>query len=870
MNLRTLAFLCAVQAGIVSAVPVALPAAAQPSPALTIGTGRLTEIWPAGETVRWRLTLAAAAGEPLRGARIVWTINTWNRQGVAHGEIPVSSARPGKGEIVMDFDYKPSALGWHEAVLELRDAAGTGLDRQARRFSVGSAPRSTGEYFRYGLCSHMRRQIGTPFFEKEVELSRQLGIDIIRTELAGWETTQPREGEWNFSVADTVLDALARHGIEIQPVFGYSTRWASTGDPQAKDWNEWNKTAPRLEPWLNYVRTVVERYGDRVRYWEIWNEPDISFWRAPTEAYVELFDRTSALIKKTSSRALVLNGGLAMVRRPPNPDFVTRFLASASPGNWDIFAYHDYHTFAQLLQRREEVGALLPRLKVKLPVWVNEGGSHTLLAGGEREQARRLVKKISTAPSLGIGAYFWYNLRDDGLDPGEPEHHFGLTLHDGQPKPAWSAFQALIRELGAARYLRSLPESGLPAGAWAHLYRLPADGSASPARHTLVLWREGASRQTPVWLDAGAGARITAVTDLMGNPIKVAAGSGGVAFPVTDDPVYVHIEGEGEPALSVRPLLEAPSPVVLVAGEPSRIAVTLHNPLPHPVTAEMAWSSPIAGLHFPERQSRLALPAHGSAVTTVELHAAADRPVSTDTIREAEANEIRFVLSLPDLGLSLPGSIPASQATAIRRLPAGAAAIPESIPVITLDHRDDIHNLYSAEPLPAMHWGGPEDLGAVARLAFTGEALYLHVAVRDDVHYQTDVGENLWEGDSLQIGLSPGDGTPGYFEAGIALANDGRTGGWVFTLPGNGAGSLARGPLDPRVQREVVRSDRTTTYRLRLPWALLGLKGPPAGGFRFNFVINDNDGRGRKQWVKLDDGLGDQKNPALWRIFTCP
>ena len=36
-----------------------------------------------------------------------------------------------------------------------------------------------------------------------------------------------------------------------------------------------------------------------------------------------------------------------------------------------------------------------------------------------------------------------------------------------------------------------------------------------------------------------------------------------------------------------------------------------------------------------------------------------------------------------------------------------------------------------------------------------------------------------------------------------------------------------------------------------------------------NFIVNDDDGRGRKQWLKLSDGLGDAKTPELWPIFSC-
>ncbi len=67
---------------------------------------------------------------------------------------------------------------------------------------------------------------------------------------------------------------------------------------------------------------------------------------------------------------------------------------------------------------------------------------------------------------------------------------------------------------------------------------------------------------------------------------------------------------------------------------------------------------------------------------------------------------------------------------------------------------------------------------------------------------------------------------------------------------------------------EVIRDEAgaTTTYRLRLPWRELGAPRPDS--FRLTFIVNDNDGKGRKQWAKLTDGMGGQKAPDLWRVFS--
>jgi hypothetical protein len=835
-----------------------------------IRTDRQVEVYEPGEPVNLRVTVLNPSGDkPLEGAKLVWRIATWSHLAETESPAGESSVSIPAGEnTVIRVSYEPDALGWHEIVFELRDVAGILLDRRTRAFSVGSAPRSTGHFFHYGICQNLRRYLGTPMFGELVTLADRLGIDSLRTEIASWKATEPEPGQWNWKPADQVVEALSPLGIEIQPILAYSPRWASTGDINSADWNDWNKAAPRLEPWLGYVSAVVGRYGDRLHHWEIWNEPDISFWRSPTERYVELFGQTSALIKKLSPGASVLNGGFAMGNRPPNPDFLEKFIATADQSHWDVFAYHDYHTFAQFLTRREKVRAFQSALRPDLPVWINEGGFHTLLAGGERAQALTLVKKITSAPAQGISAYFWYNLHDDGTDPKDPEDHFGLTRNGGEPKPAWSAYQNLIRELGNARYVSSMPSDALPAGAWGHLYASHNDDKT--VTHTLVLWQEGAERQTPVWLGVGPSARVVSIVDSMGNPVPVTLAQHGAVLSLTDEPVYVHLHGEsdGAPRPILKAILDTPAMVVLVPGMNTPLPVTINNPLDTPADGSLVFSSDDPRILPQDQPGMVRLPASGSVRVTGLVAEAEPAP---NAVASRDPSRVTLHLSIPGAGLEMEARVPVAFAS---RLPAvsvsgdfwGAEAFRGLPPFATLDRRDDIFNLYSAEPLPAMQWHGSDDLSASARIADDGGALLLEVVVHDDTHSQADIGGRLWEGDSLQVGICMDDTGSSYIEIGLARDDAGKVGGWVFSrTPGD---ALPIGRLDKAVARNVVRdaSASTTTYRLRLPWKLIG--GPFPDGFRLTFIANDNDGKGRKQWVKLSNGMGEQKAPPLWPVFV--
>lgn len=116
-------------------------------------------------------------------------------------------------------------------------------------------------------------------------------------------------------IFDTLTQAKAKPFVEIgfmpealsvkpQP---YTRRWPKPDD--GKGWSyppaDYNKWAELVFQW---VRHSVERYGaSEVEswYWELWNEPDISYWRGTPEEYNKLYDYTADAVKRALPRARV-------------------------------------------------------------------------------------------------------------------------------------------------------------------------------------------------------------------------------------------------------------------------------------------------------------------------------------------------------------------------------------------------------------------------------------------------------------------------------------------------------------------------------------------------------------------------------------
>jgi hypothetical protein len=768
-----------------------------------------------------------------------------------------------RAEIFADFtklDHEGAPVFYVDDILvETLGGTTTALAAPATRQSAVPL-KGQSRSFRYGVCSHLRRYRGADY-DKLLAAIDQLGVDIVRDGM-DWNAIQPAEGVWNFDRLDKIVDDVGGRGVELQPLLAFSARWASTGRTDTGNWHDWNNRAPRIEPFKAYATAMVNRYKDRIHLWEIWNEPEISFWLSSPSEYVELFNAASAAVMRADPTAKVLNGGFALERRPPNMNVLQEFLPGADTTNWGIWAYHDYHTFPQMISRQKQNAALYKSKNASMPIWINEGGCYTMTPAAEPQQAITLAKKIATAPSLNIGAYIWYDLIDDSNDGNaadDPEHHFGLLHADFSPKPAFAAYQQVIRELSPLKFARRLPPDERLSGLWGLLYQ------ATDAQHddVLVLWREGKGRQTPLWVGPGGAGQAKAVYALDGTPVSAPQLGTGLLVSVSESPVYVHLRGSADPV--VKSFLSLPDKLALLPGQDNPLRIQVGNPTDRPAAFTITVAADTPALR-PTSQ----LPAvHLDGGKSASLAAS----IRLDNHSASAAKGLISVTLHPQGDApAIEARVPYVVATAVPRLAKEAALdIPQGQGLLLrADTRDAIVNLYSAEPNPVMHWQGAADLSAVARIAYTQEALYLHVIATDDTHVQANHGSEIWRSDSLQFAVRADDSRPEYFEAGLALGDTGDAGkpqGWIYSLPSGS--SLALGAMEKPITYDVKREGAQTHYIVRIPWKSLGNDGPPSTGFRMNFIVNDDDGHGRKGWAQLSDGIGKDQNADLFTLFVC-
>lgn len=722
--------------------------------------------------------------------------------------------------------------------------AGGSATPGAARF-VYAKPAGAGQDpagFRYGVASHPSRA-PLPDAEREMRVAAQIGIGTMRWSVE-WGGTEPQPGTWDWSRMDERLVAAEQAGLQTQALLAFCAEHAATPATQElyrqaraagrKDaWLVWNRHAPDDAAWRRYVAAFVGRYQQRIALWEVWNEPDLDgFFAGSTDEYIRMLRSAYAEAKRADPKCVVMTGGFATVTKHPgrklNPDLEQRVLVEASDA-FDVHAHHEHGTFPGFAQAVDELTRMRARMPAVRPLYFNETAMHSSF-GGERTQALALAKKLTYARAVGAIGYTWYDLRNDGTDPADHEHNYGLLTRDFQPKAAYAVYNGLIAHMRGTR-----PSGALDLGLGRHAYVFAGGG-----RRLVVAWNEEPGLpDSPIAITApGCGAG--EVIDLMGNSAALPARGGALVISTRDEPMLIELPGGEAMPQVVGPLIAVEGATLVAAGETPVLRATLRNPLDTPLAMLLAWR----GLPTPRR---IELAARASA--TVALDGALPEP-------SADGRQTRLLLAWQAEGGPWQGSVEVPLQL-VQRIPAGD---PASRPADwTLERPDQVVDFCTADPaLKEQTWKGPQDLSAQVWLARGDGALRIRVVVRDNLHRQGESADAAWRGDGLQLGLQL-PGQQGFLELGAALHDDGRMLRTVWAVPVGVKASA------DDLGVHISRADGLTTYAVTLPYTAFGLSDAVLGsGLRFNLIVNDNDGPLRKGFIRIAPGIGERKDAATF------
>lgn len=687
----------------------------------------------------------------------------------------------------------------------------------------------------YGVCAHLNG-LSEADAERSVQWMKAMGFRACRFDL-DWGTVQPEKDIWKWEIYDRLFALMKRYGIEPQPLLAYSTRWAATGNRDSEDYHDWANSPPDPQAFAKFAQEAARRYGAQVRYWEVWNEPDNAFWRGTPQQYAQLFDASYTAIKQVQPNAIVINGGISEVRRPP--DFVPKWQAAAQQRP-DAFAYHSHASLTGMVQARGYITNALKAKQWTMPVVNNEAGFSSTGNTTERDQAIMLAKKMSYAPALGDTAYYWYDLRNDGNDLSENEHNFGLLRHDFSPKASSVAARTVIGTLSGHQFIRRIEFKDAPQ-VYALLYGTPDSKSG-----VVSLWNEGRDAVPLLWSVPGQSRRIS----LMGNIDSLRPSAGLITTTAGAEPQFIHFVGDPKLFKTIPSPIKSPSQVVVAPGETAELSIMASNPLKQKLTGTLTLSAPSGWRVTPST-----LPVTLLAGKSKKIPVRVTAPGKT---ARSEKLGVRFATST--LSSPLQAHVTLATSVIVPRIATAPTTLGNvadwSSPFVNLGQANRIA-LYQNAPLDNLLFRGNDDLSARVTLTRVPSGLRVSIRVRDDIHSQNSAPGSEWMGDSVQFALASPTGES--YEWTVALTAKGAVAHLDIAPNGVKLGAMTF-PM-------IIRRDEAThetLYDLVFSATLPG--GAMLGNtFSSTLLVNDNDGNGRKGWVEWTPGIGRTKDPSQYQ-----
>jgi exo-beta-1,3-glucanase (GH17 family) len=242
--------------------------------------------------------------------------------------------------------------------------------------------------------------------------------------------------ETSHSYLDSLLGTAAAHQIKVLPAVYPVPR------------NDYG-TGEQRQAYLSWLSQTVTRYRDRIRVWEVGNEPNLEpFWNIPgtpndaswkeaVHRYVLHLAETYSTIKASDPSATVLLGGLSGHFME---QYIDRLIDERAYRYFDAMNLHPYANnpqgvVARVRSAQRHMGRA-PGMASK-PVWITEFGWQTTWAGSfmyvtsEEIKASYLAQTIVKLRELGINApifcYVWYEWNDITRQGASNVNGFGFV-----------------------------------------------------------------------------------------------------------------------------------------------------------------------------------------------------------------------------------------------------------------------------------------------------------------------------------------------------------------------------------------------------------------------------------------------------------
>jgi len=480
------------------------------------------------------------------GADAVLTVKAYDFWDRPQKLFSASLIKQGVGEFF--FELPSDKTGYFRLVAEVGDKNGI-IDVAEMAVGILPEPSSSCSIESSPFGAHFR------FNEEMLDYASMLGVKWLRMhppEGTKWFIVEKEKGKFKYSDAQILM--AKKKGFNILGLLSSTPRWASSAPEEltSEAVGSFRSYPPvDLADWENYVFKTVEHYKGIIDHWEVWNEPDTSFfkvnWSADrARAYTRLLKAAYAAAKKANPEVTII-GGCASQGAPSA--WFGKIFSKGAYDYMDALSFHRYtdgrpgdampvptSSYVDELRRlMDEYGNGAP-LK---PVWETESGlMQTATNYGNIEEfsidfqsspkdaAAYLVRNYTHLLASGVEKWFYYNgFVSSRIDRREAA---GFFEWDGSPRPLAVAYAVLSNIIGCSdfkEYVETNP----------HVAETIFEG---PGKRVAIIWGKEENAAADFSLDAN-DAYTYEVFDLMGKKLVFDFENSKIPLPQGGIPVYI-------------------------------------------------------------------------------------------------------------------------------------------------------------------------------------------------------------------------------------------------------------------------------------------------------------------------------------------
>jgi hypothetical protein len=332
----------------------------------------------------------------------------------------------------------------------------------------------------YGVNVFLEQEVEPAKREQSVRMIAAAGFHWMRQEFP-WEDIEihakgdfqdrrhePYRSAWEKY--DHIVALAEQYGVHLIVRLGNPPAWSRADGDASGSFGP----PDNLADFGDFVAAVATRYRGRIRYYQIWNEPNIypEWGEAPVNppAYVALLKEGYTRVKAADPDAVVICGALASTieldyRNLNDFAFLQQMYDAGAAPYFDILAMQGYGLWSGPTDRRMQPRVMnfsRPRyvrdIMVKngdagKPIWISEMNWNAVpdripdKSFGqvtEAEQARYVAlayQRIQREwPWLGV-ANLWFFKRATDQEAGQPWYYFRMVEPDFTPLPLYEAMQ---------------------------------------------------------------------------------------------------------------------------------------------------------------------------------------------------------------------------------------------------------------------------------------------------------------------------------------------------------------------------------------------------------------------------------------------